>query len=47
MLKPGKIKSCATDRDKGGHRDVFSAQMVYIQFSSCEIREEACEVGAV
>ena len=47
MLKAEKIKSCAADRYQGGRiaRDLFSAQIVYIPFSSGEIRDEGGEAG--
>ena len=48
MLKPEKLKSCVADRDEGGRRDVFSAQIVYrvyIRFSSGDIRDEGGEVS--
>ena len=39
-LKGEKINSCVANREEGGRRDVFSAQIlypVYIRFSSREI----------
>ena len=47
MLKLEKIKSCSTDRDEGGCRDVFSAEIIClhpVQFLADEAGQQ-CPIG--